>query len=423
MPGIRKSLDSVAGWVVVLSCLGLPSLAAAQAGCGHWNVSNQWAAIQSNDTAVHFSLQQDGTVLKGSAYYGATHKGDMFSGDDYYVIDGSVDGTIKGDDFDVTVYWNNGTTGAYTGKVGPQGRIEGSTYDKQHPQTMAMWHSDGTAECMDNAGVPATTAPAPAASSLGLATAARPAMALGRVVPPAKPPVALGRVAPSANPNAGLSICEVARSARARNSPAAASLERQCAAQPAPPAQPAAPQLDGAWRSDKSARGQVLASQDPLATELRNAIPDGKARNGFDYGMAVAEGDTANGPGKQAIQNALDPDEQFGFGLAVQFSIDRNANAELAAKGAAIAQADPDVAAVRDAANALAQVAAPDAPAFYKLGFDIATGLFGDPALGGVGNAAMDPGSLKIRNSLAPGHEQSGFDDAARFQLARKDRR
>jgi hypothetical protein len=276
---------------------------------------------------------------------------------------------------------------------------------------------------MDSAGAPPAPAPAPTASSLGLATAARPTLALGRVVPSAKPPVALGRAAPSVNPASGMTICEAAKSARARNSPAAPSLERQCAAQPVPPAQPAVPQIDGAWRSEKAARGQMLASLDPLAMELRNAIPDGKGRNGFDYGMAVAEGDTANGPGKQAIQSALDPDEQFGFGLAVQFSIDRNANADLAARGAAIAQADPDVAAVRDAANALAQVAAPDAPPFYKLGFDIGTGLFGDPALGGVGNTAMGPGSLKIRNSLAPGHEQSGFDDAVKFHLARNDRR
>jgi hypothetical protein len=38
---------------------------------------------------------------------------------------------------------------------------------------------------------------------------------------------------------------------------------------------------------------------------------------------------------------------------------------------------------------------------FYWLGFDIATGIFGDPALGAQGNTATGPGSLKTRDSLS----------------------
>src|SRR5436189_4884992 len=62
---------------------------------------------------------------------------------------------------------------------------------------------------------------------------------------------------------------------------------------------------------------------------------------------------------------------------------------DLAAKGAAIAQADPAVAEAR--------TAEPDV--FYWLGFDIATGLFGDPALGAAGHTATGPGSTRDRKS------------------------
>jgi hypothetical protein len=51
-------------------------------------------------------------------------------------------------------------------------------------------------------------------------------MSLGRVKPA---PVALGRVQPDGTVRPERSICEVAADARARNSPAAAGLERQCA--------------------------------------------------------------------------------------------------------------------------------------------------------------------------------------------------
>ena len=55
---------------------------------------------------------------------------------------------------------------------------------------------------------------------------------------------------------------------------------------------------------------------------------------------------------------------------------------------------------------------------FYWLGFDIATGIFGDPALGAKGNTATGPGSLKIRDSLSPAG-QRGFNAAVKLHLSR----
>ena len=80
---------------------------------------------------------------------------------------------------------------------------------------------------------------------------------------------------------------------------------------------------------------------------------------------------------------------------------------QLAAAGAAIAAADPDVAAARRA----------DRRASYRRGFDIATGIFGDPALGGLGSAP-GPGSSLIRDSLSAAARR-GFDASMDLHLRR----
>ncbi len=80
----------------------------------------------------------------------------------------------------------------------------------------------------------------------------------------------------------------------------------------------------------------------------------------------------------------------------------------LAAKGAAIANVDSVVAAARKAN--------PDPD--FRRGFDIATAIFGDPALGSQGHTATGPGSTQIRNALnAAG--QRGFDASVKLNLGR----
>ncbi len=195
-------------------------------------------------------------------------------------------------------------------------------------------------------------------------------------------------------------ICEVAREARARNSPAAPGLEAQCRAVGEAPAF----DVDAL-----AAKGEEIANQDPLAIELRDQQPDEAARRGFDIGMAAAEGQTAPGPGKDRIRASLSRDERPGFIAAVAFSLERNRYADRAAKGAEIAAAD---AAVAEGRNAEADV-------FYRLGFDIATAIFGDPAQGAQGNTATGPGSLGIRDSLSAAG-QRGFNAAVKLHLSRK---
>ena len=65
---------------------------------------------------------------------------------------------------------------------------------------------------------------------------------------------------------------------------------------------------------------------------------------------------------------------------------------------------------------ARARTAEPDVR--YWLGFDIASGIFGDPALGAQGNTATGPGSMKIRDALsAPA--QRGFNASVKLHLSR----
>src|SRR6185369_10291667 len=82
--------------------------------------------------------------------------------------------------------------------------------------------------------------------------------------------------------------------------------------------------------TDLAPRGAELAQLDPLAAELRNQQFNEDARFGFDIGMAAAEGDTADGPGKQKMHDSLAANEKRGFASAVAFSLERNRNAKLA---------------------------------------------------------------------------------------------
>lgn len=156
-------------------------------------------------------------------------------------------------------------------------------------------------------------------------------------------------------------------------------------------------------------KGEAIANQDPLALALRNLQPEGPTRRGFDIGMAAAEGNTAPGPGKQRIHDSLLPEEQKGFRAAVSFSLARNKNAKLAATGATIAESDS---LIEEARNTWEDP-------FFKLGFDIATELFGDPAKGAVGNTLLGPGSLGIRSGLNTAG-QRGFDAAVKLHFSRK---
>ena len=88
--------------------------------------------------------------------------------------------------------------------------------------------------------------------------------------------------------------------------------------------------------------------------------------------------------------------------------VDRAELDQLAALGHSIASQDAALGSLRRSNADLA----------YRYGFDVATALFGDPAMGAQGNTVLGPGSLNIRASLdAAG--QLGFDDSKTYHFSR----
>lgn len=204
---------------------------------------------------------------------------------------------------------------------------------------------------------------------------------------------------------APVSVCNAAQAALNRTAPEAADLVAKCRA-------------NGGGQSliteadQLATSGSAIANADPLLAELRDRQPEGPIRRGFDVGVAATGSDQVWGPGKQRILDSLTPAEQEGFKVANSFVMDRNRNAQLAAIGAAMAVSDP----------ILAQTRTSDPDVRYWIGFDIASALFGDPALGSEGSRATGAGSARIQAGLiAPA--QRGFIASTNFHLARNYRR
>lgn len=166
------------------------------------------------------------------------------------------------------------------------------------------------------------------------------------------------------------------------------------------------PKLTKKTADELTTRGQALLDQDPLAVMLRNSLPDAESQRGYDIAFAVGGNDSLPGPGKDRTRNSLPGPEQSGYDTAERFFLERNSNLVFASKGAVIVQATPVLSKARSTG--------PDA--FFALGFDIATGLFGDPALGGQGDTLMGPGKQKIHDSLSS-QGKLGFEASMRLHL------
>lgn len=193
-------------------------------------------------------------------------------------------------------------------------------------------------------------------------------------------------------------ICDVASEARARNNPAAAGLEAQCQAWLTASFKPPPADLDAL-----AARGAVLASEDPVAVELRKLQTGQRTRRGFDIGMGAAEWQTSDGPGKQKIHDYLEHDEQRGFKAAVSFSLARNRQklADLALRGADLVIQDAVAAALREQLTTDAA----------RRGFDVGMAA-------AEGQTAPGPGKQRIHGAL-PASEQEGYTAAVTFSLDR----
>ena len=131
--------------------------ATAQAACSQWDASGDITLHQANGATPFFTLQQNGSELHGSATYGITTP-ECVERANCAQIGGEVTGSIKGDSFEVTARWDNGSVGVYRGGVDANGAMEGATYDRSHPESAASWYSERALNCP---AAPSPPAPSP----------------------------------------------------------------------------------------------------------------------------------------------------------------------------------------------------------------------------------------------------------------------
>ena len=161
--------------------------------------------------------------------------------------------------------------------------------------------------------------------------------------------------------------------------------------------------LERAPAGGKASRFPAPEGSDTFDPNTPAAIPAGPIIAGGRVTLPQSSGPSLSKC--DAAQVARARNSPAAPGLEAQCRAEQEA-AGLASIGATIAAADPVVAAAR-AANA---------DPSYQFGFDIATGIFGNPALGAQGNTATGPGSMAIRNGLGDAGRK-GFDAAGSLHL------
>jgi hypothetical protein len=111
------------------------------------------------------------------------------------------------------------------------------------------------------------------------------------------------------------------------------------------------------------------------------------------------------GPGKEKFkQDHLNDFDPGAYQRAVDFMVDRNANADIASRGARAVAAKPDATAARARLPLSNQ----------WLGFNIGAGLFGSRADDALGHTLQGPGSNQIRERLSAA-ARLGYDAALSF--------
>lgn len=126
-----------AGAAVNLAGFGAPSQAEA-APCAQWTVPDHWRIQQSGDLTISVS----GSNQRGSRFQGKAAFYDPDRGWRDDVVGGDLQGSIDGDQFRMDVYWDGDdkADGVYEGRIDPDGRVAGSTYDRAHPGNHGTWY-------------------------------------------------------------------------------------------------------------------------------------------------------------------------------------------------------------------------------------------------------------------------------------------
>jgi hypothetical protein len=125
---------------VVLASLPIPARAQCATG---WDASGVHVIEQQGQQFnIQLTLQQRGRVITGTALHVVNRADGGVA-----TNQGTVDGTLDGDSFNVQIFWTSRQTGVYIAKVLPSGRLDGEGYEKNTPSVRPAWHSQGVLKC------------------------------------------------------------------------------------------------------------------------------------------------------------------------------------------------------------------------------------------------------------------------------------
>lgn len=104
-------------------------------------VGGEWDIRQSNGFRVHVNIHQEGPD-DNQLHAFCTHSGGSVRSKD-------ARGSVVGEDFSLTITWDNNTKGEYIGRLEPgfftganQGILKGQSRDLDHPESTATWESE-----------------------------------------------------------------------------------------------------------------------------------------------------------------------------------------------------------------------------------------------------------------------------------------
>jgi hypothetical protein len=118
--------------------LGALLPAEARSQCEQWQLGNFIDVIQGSfNIRLSFSKQRENQFTGTASYYYTQRE----------KLNGEIEGSLVGDTFELTAFWDNGSVGLYHGTVTPQGRLFGETADKAHPNLKQAWHSYQNLKC------------------------------------------------------------------------------------------------------------------------------------------------------------------------------------------------------------------------------------------------------------------------------------
>jgi hypothetical protein len=158
----RKSIARTTIAAAAISAVGVLALPApAQAApmiplapaCNQYGFNGSFGLAQTNNYQMWFN--STGTTAQGRAL-SLPVNGNQASRDS-----GDITGGVEGRNLNLSVRWDNGSNGIYSGTVGDDGIARGTGYDQTHPESRTSWESTKPLDCIVPATAPADTPPPP----------------------------------------------------------------------------------------------------------------------------------------------------------------------------------------------------------------------------------------------------------------------